>query len=606
MFVFIDSKSLFNVEKMKYMFREDIKLESFKNIRKTIVLDNLISSKLIVSKDTPILIVPGFKNIDILSENKLYQKRGALHPTQQLTLFSMAYATDYLVFKTRNAKLSTTDIEILNKMYLFVYSEISNPISLNNMTVNDHVISERIQFIILYLSYLKDYEQNQKEMIVKLNRDLNICTGFLLNNTHFTWQSNHGVMQLRAIAQLATYTRNPELKSQLIHVFNKRLLDVLPFFIGEDGAIYEAATGYWIFIYTQFEKMAAIEAVKNQQSVVFLKQRILKSRRFLNVITTNDNYIQGLGDSYSKFLNDSLTKNCVPKNRFFTFSNQFAGFNWTTDSINSSILFVSLNTPPNVHKQPDDLGLYIYRNGSFFANTGIYSYKESKERAYIESERSQSTVTFEKSGYVKPKGSYIKDAGLDSNNNRILDGVKYYENLDTIYRRFVFENGNSFKIIDKTNCNKSLRTSFNIVPSVKIKRLSDTSILLENSRNVKMQLSASKHISVSNSYISDSYNHLITIKRLVVPGNEVLVNIRFFKSDSKPISATQFNEIGGSTVCKRLEIAKVLNMKYKSNTNSQFNTISFVIESVVLLLGLLIVSVFVSELICKRYVKIKD
>ena len=119
----------------------------------------------------------------------------------------------------------------------------------------------------LYISYLNSNESNNKKLINQLKKDLSTCLGFLLNDDFFTWQSNHGIMQIRALAQIASVTTDNEIVRLCTRKIDKRLSDILPFFVGDDGAIYESAPGYCLLIYDQFSKISALKICDSLHAV---------------------------------------------------------------------------------------------------------------------------------------------------------------------------------------------------------------------------------------------------------------------------------------------------------------------------------------------------
>lgn len=549
-------------------------LVPFNTIKEKIITENSFVSKLSLIDGTPNLQIKGFMDIPISDKNESILKRNGIHSSQQLALFSMAYATDYLIFKTNGGKLTGNDVEILNKTYLFVNSEILNFKSLNNMTVNDHAISERVQFVLLYLSYLSEFEPSQQLVIKKLQKDLNICIGFLIDDDHFTWQTNHGIMQLRAIAQIADFTTDEKLKLQLLDVFEERLRLVIPFFLGDDGAIYESASGYWKYIHSQFVKLTEIESVRNLPIVIQLKNKLIKSSKFIDVVTTNDGYLQGLGDSYSSISkNISLTfnKERIPKNRIFQFSNQIAGFNWTTDSVNSSVLFVSMHTPPNVHKLPDDLALYVYSNGPFFSNTGTYAYGVSKMRSFFESEASQSTVRINKTEHVKPVSSSISGSVIDKSNEKVFVGKKIYQNSDTIVRILKFKNDQSFQLIDFSTSEKELNCSFNLHPAVKIQICNDSTVILTNQNDIELKMISNNKIKLTKGVISDKYNHSTTVDRLEIDGEKIINKFILINPKIEVPKSLLFVNCGSPNENNRLVISKKITDKFRSDDRVKHN-----------------------------------
>src|SRR5690606_27377983 len=115
------------------------------------------------------------------------------------------------------------------------------------------------------------------------------------------------------------------------------------------------------------------------------------------------------------------------------------------------LLFLSLDNRPNVHKLPEDLGVYLNIKGyCFFANTGTFNYEsKSKERNYLLNPISQNGLKF-----IDNK-EYVSDINIIKNNRELLQFEGYLSKIntrDSIYRTISITN-NEINIKDEGNCN---------------------------------------------------------------------------------------------------------------------------------------------------------
>ncbi len=354
---YTDDVYLNNLKKINYASRDKIQLMDFETILSTIHPDNALKAKLIFINNQSYFHFDGFEDEILLKGNRNLLKRNKLHPSQSLALFSMGFLSDFFLSSLDSNSLSLSVVNNICDIYMLLYSKINNPISLNTIIFNDHVVSERIQFVTLFLSYMEKFHPEKIKLIKALYKDLSICLNFMLDDEHFTWQTNHGIMQLRSMAQMAGVIDNSFLRNKILRNFDKRLTDIIPYFIGMDGAVYESASGYWMYIFSQFEKITNIDAVKNLGSVIELKDKLLQVENFINTVSSNDGFLQGMGDSYSCYINSNLLMS--KNNRYFLYSNGLAGATWSQNSLDYNVLFASLYTPPNIHKLPEDLSLYL-------------------------------------------------------------------------------------------------------------------------------------------------------------------------------------------------------------------------------------------------------
>lgn len=591
--IYLDINRFYNIKKTFFSFKDPIEILEFKKIVRIISHDNMLNAKLEIISNEAYIKVEGFENQLLSKKNEKIRKRNGFHPTVNLAIFSMGYASEYFLNNYNNGSLNPEKIKILEEVYLYVYKEIINPVSVNSMSVNDHAISERIQFIIIFSAYLKEYYPDKTDLLKCLSKDLNICLGFLLEDRSFTWQTNHAIMQLRSLAQLSSSIYDTILKDSILSLFDTRLKEIIPYHLGEDGAIYEGASYYWLYIYEQFTKLAEIESVRGLESIRNLKQKLEKSQKFISTILSNDGFLQGLGDSYSLFNPVISIPDSIPINRYYYFSNELIGANWTVDHYNYGILFVSLNSPPNVHKLPEDLAIYIYINHPFFTNTGTYSYDYSSERLFFLTERSQSTVMMLDQTFKAPIFSKLTINDFNSEQNTLTaTGLKRYLDGKSITRFIKINPRNGMYVKDSTNQEMMLVSYFNIYPEIVINKLDDYRILLNNSDSITLSIFSNNPIEVVDGLISERKESLTRNKRLKIIGNPIEVKIYFpdfyLEDEIEFITDNLKNE-------HRSILASQLELKY-GNKDITRNIKSIFLKKTTIILLLLFAFIFLFEL----------
>ena len=82
------------------------------------------------------------------------------------------------------------------------------------------------------------------------------------------------------------------------------------------------------------------------------------------------------------------------KNMIYHYANGLAGVKMRDGENVYGVMFVSLDNPPNIHKLPEDLSVYVYMNQPIFSNSGSYSYEKDRDRAFILSGESQNGPKF--------------------------------------------------------------------------------------------------------------------------------------------------------------------------------------------------------------------
>ncbi len=565
--LYIDSIRFFNLKKTILNSKKEVELVGFDSVMRTISPDNKTGARLEIIDNRPYLHLEGFEKNLLNSENASIFRRKSLHPTVNLALFSLGYASQYFLGHCQKGTLGENEIQNLESVYEFVSGEILNPFSLNAISVNDHVVSERIQFLILFTAFLKEHYPDKTPLLRRLSKDLNICLGFITDDRFFTWRTNHGVMQVRTLAQLSAVIENQELTSDLLALMDKRLEEITDYHIGPDGAVYEGASSYWMFIYNQLLKITEIQGVNDLRSVAMLKKKLNQTRRFIQTVTTDDGFLQGVGDSYSMYDPDISIESSINPNRYYQFSNKLIGAHWSGEDMNYGVMFVSLHSPPNVHKLPEDLALYLYINQPIFASSGIFSYINSPARMFIESEESQSTVCFLNHPYKMPESSDLSlEEFNDEDNTLIAHGIKEYGANETIARKIKIDPKVGIYIKDSTFRDRELVAYYNVKSGIEVEHLDDSSIQLKVNDDLSLNFISNGHIEVTEGMVSEKTNTTTEIKRLKITGNPIEVMIRIPECQlDQPMELIHHNEGDNS----RMLIAERLEMQYESKKYTQ-------------------------------------
>jgi len=385
---------------------------------------------------------------------------------------------------------------------------------------------------------------------------------FLTDDDFFTWQTNHGLMQLLSLGQIIDIVVDYKYKKSLIETFESRLVQTFPYFIGPDGSVYEAASGYWVAIYKLYKKIVNIPIVRDLETVKNVNNEINKVKLFLSTTASNDGFLQGMGDSYSTNVDTLLLNTDIPQNRFFFYSNKLAGATWSDSERNYNILFSTLNTPPNVHKLPEDLAIYLYINQPFFSNTGPFSYNKSMERQLFLTEIPHSIVTSKNHPEEIPFSSNIKVINAYKSEPRFyVKGYKSYENADTIYRQIKVFPDSGISLIDYSEQIDTLITYFNIHPAIQISKLSDNLVILAGSRDNQISITSNNKIEITDGIISELPQELTKIKRLKISGNYIETFVKFPYQRHNNIV---FSSILESNINHRHLYANKLKSVYKS------------------------------------------
>ena len=472
--VYVDFTKYHNIEIWFVKnFRTEIDLSSNFETTRKIQYKNYLNTGLKFKYDTAIISIPAFGHyyLNLNSRDDIDALSIGSHPSLKLNFYSFSYLTDFVLNK-KKFNLTNNEIIQINKLYLIISKKINSLLLLDEMVYNDHSISERLYFEIIWLQFLQNRKFEDSIILKSLNDDVKIMFHFLNVAKYFAFKGNHGLIQIKTMLFVATCLRKNEDQNRLYELAFSRLDDLKDFISGGDGAIYEGSSSYWYFIYSMLNDISKLLPNKFLTYKQEFDNRIYQIQKFISISANNHGYIQGIGDGYSFFLDSNIILP-LKKNRIFYFSNNFAGTNFQKGRDNFSILFFSIDNKPNGHKLPEDLSFFVSRNDTpFFMNFGSYTYDNKNEirRVILESEKYHSVPSL--LNYTNCKQSYLLEP-CEFKNIINFKGVKIYDDYRIIRSITVNLNSGIIRIKDSVNANIKIANKFLINSLFKFKTFND-------------------------------------------------------------------------------------------------------------------------------------
>ncbi len=511
----------------------DLHTKPFIDIINSIPNSNAFDSRLNVDNGIISIEVPNFNSVNLSAFYDVSISNDT-SITQKAALYAMGYCTNHLI--TNYQKLGSLkelfDMGIVNdlmKVTKVVIKDLNRLYSQNIFKYNDHVISERVEFLLIFSALLN--ESNDENGLKKLiGKEINHCICLLLDDSYFSWKTNHGIMQIRSLLLIADMIKPGVIRSRCINKAEYYLDLIISYFIAYDGAVLEGASGYWRYIFKQFS-MISKHPLLSSKLKQKLNSRLGKAEYFLRTVYSIDGFVQGLGD------NENYSFKVIKPfqyNRIFQFSNGLAGTNFKSMGSVYSFLFISLDTPPNIHKLPEDLAFYFYADQPFFINSGRYSYDNSDEfRKYILSERSQSTVFPPTMKYIPSTSSKIEKVKVKENNQGFsISGAKKY-NQKIVQRKIDFQYDKGIiKVTDRSSDFAKLQTNLNIHPDIQIRHENNKLVLVGNKNSIVIE--SFNDTRIVESWVSMEFNRKTKIKQIQISGNPVKFKISFPIGDLEP------------------------------------------------------------------------
>lgn len=498
-------------------------------------------------------------NLADLLEGEIYLDD--INNSYRSSIYSLTFLRNFLL----NENDANVDVEFMDSVVDRIIYKSESLLSADRYMNYDHPVAERLETLLLYTAYKNDlgYELNEKQY-----QQINHLIYLLNENDHFTYNMNHGLMQIRSLARAGLLLNNERLFNKAVHY----LKDVRHIYYAEDGSILESAFGYQTYIYNQFVLLNSI-LLRNENELLVDDLKLMES--YLKTISSKSGFLQGTGDSYNQILNEGYLKPIANSYNIFKYSNQVAG---VKSNVNDFILhFVSLDNKPNVHKLKEDLSIYLYHNSPLFYNSGQYSYSSKDSiREMILGNKLQNGPKFI-NGEVR--GSEILN--VEKNDSLISFIGIGYNKRDTLLREIKFDlRKNLVNISDSSSA--QIYSSYVINPKLRVQQIDFNSIRLGN----HFELNSTDTIHLKSTVISDDFKSIKETKKAIIKGNNT-VNI----SLSFDLEIATNNMILNDKSSKRAELTRGLKTKYpkilflnKLNLSYIYALLSFIIFSIIIMI----------------------
>ena len=112
---------------------------------------------------------------------------------------------------------------------------------------NDHAVAERTIFITRLIHEIVKSEHADPELVRELFESLDHSIQLLAKPDHFTYRTNHGIMQSIAVLHVAAFARELPAVATVLEEVTARLAMQMEYFVSRDGVVLEHSVGYQEF-----------------------------------------------------------------------------------------------------------------------------------------------------------------------------------------------------------------------------------------------------------------------------------------------------------------------------------------------------------------------
>lgn len=439
-----------------------------------------------------------------------------------LSFLREALENDFITDNIQNLR------EIKEIVFLILDKSDSFPI-LDRYIFNDHAVSERLESLLLFYAFLEGQQESRDTLKVVLG-DIRRLARLLNNNSFFTYNTNHGLMQLRSLLAYSAVTKD---KSYVQNTLSK-LHDVYPIFVANDGSILEAATGYHIVIYNLLNTITELLYRHVEENVYQDYLGLLgKQQQYLSNIILADGFLQGAGDSNSHLIEEPQLRS--GKNMIYHYANGLAGVKMRDGENVYGVMFVSLDNPPNIHKLPEDLSVYVYMNQPIFSNSGSYSYGKDRYRASILSGETQNGPKF-----LNTKITHSSIDSVEVSESGVVFEGQAVAGSSTLTRTVQYKNGEGR--IDITDTSDSmLKVRFIVHPEIRLEVIDSHTIKLIGEKS-EVVFQSDEPVEIMDTWVSPDYLEKRTTKSINILAKKNTIRIQ------PAAQLPRFRSINSSTV----------------------------------------------------------
>ncbi|MED1602988.1 alginate lyase family protein [Alkalihalophilus marmarensis] len=453
--------------------------------------------------------------------------------------------------------------------------------SVSNWAWSDHAVSNRM------LNLTNLYEQLQRSSI----RDIGF-NKLLLQSLyeHGLWQveegnyrfpHNHGVMQDRALIQVATLFERFDFADEWFDLGVERLKKQLEASISESGVHLEHSPGYHIHTFELFQEVNEVLSKDGLSLGEEFSDDLMNMKEYLAYVFKPDGSLPLIGDTvqtdlehidhlehpYLDFIRTQGKEGAQPTDVSKVYEDAGVAIlrdEWkdAEEFDQSTYVMLQAGYHSNVHKHADDLSLVLYSMGEdIFVGPGKYMYTSNPMRYYMLSSLSHNTVTVDGAGYdldLEKIDVFIKESELTEEYDRVVAEHSLYEGI-TFTREIILLKPNVLVILDalESDQHHTYEQRFNLNPDAELLNFDNFGMTAALGDNLKIKIQQLEtvdevhHYKGSDEpirgYVSYYTNQLTPVDQLefVQKGKTAnFVTIVEMESDqySSPVESVEFTE----------------------------------------------------------------
>jgi hypothetical protein len=245
---------------------------------------------------------------------------------------------------------------------------------------NDHAIAARAEVIIRFWRLYRSSPEYDAEVARAAIRHLARCAALLANPEHFTFRTNHGVLQNIALLQTAAAVPSlPGSKSRAA-LAAERLEQQFQFYVSDDGVILEHSAGYQVLGVELLRAAIQLTAINGLEVPADWRVKARKSEEFLSLLIRPDGTLPAYGDTDAALGPTIAVGPSVPSEGTSVASFPLSGYAVIRDRagtgpVDAHTIVVWSGFRDHGHKVADEMSLLVWARGNtWITNIGYWPY----------------------------------------------------------------------------------------------------------------------------------------------------------------------------------------------------------------------------------------
>ena len=397
------------------------------------------------------------------------------------------------------------------------------------------VVSQRRLSCIVCLGYLKENSLGDDKLHDCLLNEIYACEKHLAKGYTYDWSTNHGLMDDYNILLGDFVLDSGEAKRR--SQWRSKSLVRIDYFVSNDGVVLEPATSYWFMIKFYMKKIIVLHEMMDLQIEEPIKKKFESLERWLAFVSVNGLYSR-IGDTSGANVFDPPYKYKHDQDGVLAYRTDtgLCYLNVVDNLEVSGQLFLNGQyCPPLTHAHQDALAINLISDGVVWINSPGYFSPSMKDFGInIRSVKNQSTVWCPKAGYQPV--CKVESAEVLENSVSILTSVKLPNHCVITRSIEYYASSGLATIIDETNGDEEIQSSFVFDASVKAQLLDDT-CRLRHLENKTLDLNyVADQAELLDCPISYKRNQLEETTKLVLSGKRNLLSFQIAAPNTQPRS----------------------------------------------------------------------